>query len=217
MILLGLAAVLLLLIILFGFYSMSSGEEKDQNVVASQEDVLKKQGLEKIENVDPKPLDPPPPVPQVPQFEQVPIKEETKPESADKFEEIVRQIKEKEAALNVDKKDLPAPPESKPEVAPSVPAPQPVVATPPVAPKAKSENVNDVPKGVYVQVGSFSTLNPDKRFLDSIEKNGYSYKILKSDGGSKVLIGPFGNKTEAANKITDIRNKIAKGAFVKNI
>ncbi len=211
MILLGAAAILLLLIILFAFYSMSNkgaGAEE-----SSQEALLNKQGLEKLDAKEPNTEA------NAPKFEQVPIKEEAKPESADKFEEIVRQIKEKEAAVTADEvKELPAPPKvEQKEVATPTPPPAPAPAKPATVEKpAASAPSGNVPKGYYIQVGAFSN-NPDKAFLSMIEKNGYNYKILKLDTGIKVLVGPFASKTEASQKINDVRAKIAKGAFIKSL
>jgi len=249
MILLGAAAVMLLLIILFGFYSMTKKTGDDEAPVATQEDLLKKQGLEKLDTKEIKEVSE-----GGSKFEQVPIKEEpktpeaaaaaapatteTKPESVDKFEEIVRQIKEKENAANGNK-ELPSPPplpEAKVEAAPAPAAPAPKQEAPkapapkvaekpktPVAPfpdnvaaPTQKGDVYSIPKGFYIQVGSFSNAMPDKKFISLIEKNGYSYKIQKIDGGSKVLIGPYATKGEVSENIGQVREKIAKGAFLKS-
>ena len=70
----------------------------------------------------------------------------------------------------------------------------------------------------YIQVGSFSKYKPNKKFLNSITNNGFSYtyhrvvrngKIL-----SKVLIGPFKNRSEAQHALMRIRKRIETDAFI---
>ncbi|MDA3908020.1 MAG: SPOR domain-containing protein [Sulfurimonas sp.] len=85
------------------------------------------------------------------------------------------------------------------------------------APQAKSAIAN----AYYVQVGSFSTYAPNKKFLDSILTHGYRYKFHKVTKNSKtlnkVLVGPFYTEKEARAALRIIRSNIEAGAFLIKI
>ncbi len=70
----------------------------------------------------------------------------------------------------------------------------------------------------YVQVGSFSKYEPNKKFLQSITSKGYSYKYHKVSVNSKtlnkVLVGPFSSEKEARDALKTIRSSIEPGAFL---
>ncbi|QOP43807.1 SPOR domain-containing protein [Sulfurimonas sediminis] len=70
----------------------------------------------------------------------------------------------------------------------------------------------------YIQVGSFSKYEPNKKFLKSITNLGYKYRYHKVTVNSKtlnkVLIGPFKTQKEANNAKRVIRAKIEPGAFL---
>jgi len=70
----------------------------------------------------------------------------------------------------------------------------------------------------YIQVGSFSKYEPNKKFLKSITNLGYKYRYHKVTINSKilnkVLIGPFKTQKEANNAKRVIRAKIEPGAFL---
>ena len=66
----------------------------------------------------------------------------------------------------------------------------------------------------YIQVGSFSKYEPNKKFLNSIKKLGYNYKYHKVSKLNKVLVGPFKTSTEAKNARRIIRSKVEPGAFL---
>jgi len=66
----------------------------------------------------------------------------------------------------------------------------------------------------YVQVGSFSKYEPNKKFLNSITKLHYKYTYHKVKKLNKVLIGPFKSRKEAINAKRIIRAKIEPGAFL---
>jgi len=82
---------------------------------------------------------------------------------------------------------------------------KPVRKPAPSKPKASSGSY-------YIQVGSFSR-QPDKRFLSTITKNGFHYKLYKG----KLLIGPYSNNTAARRDLPRVKSKINKGAFVKHL
>jgi len=73
----------------------------------------------------------------------------------------------------------------------------------------------------YIQVGSFSKYEPNKKFLDSILTQGYKYKYHKVQRSgktlNKVLVGPFPNESEARIALRTIRTKIEAGAFLTKI
>jgi DedD protein len=67
----------------------------------------------------------------------------------------------------------------------------------------------------YIQVGSFSQ-TPSKRFLNTIKKHGFSYKITTATGNGtkKLLIGPYPSRTDADNALVRVKDRINKGAFI---
>jgi len=72
-----------------------------------------------------------------------------------------------------------------------------------------------VQKGFYyIQVGSFSKYEPNKKFLGSIKKLGYNYKYHKVNGMNKVLVGPFKTSNEAKKARRTLRSKVEPGAFL---
>ena len=70
----------------------------------------------------------------------------------------------------------------------------------------------------YIQVGSFSKYEPNKKFLKSITDLGYKYTYHKvtinNKTLNKVLIGPFTTQREANEAKRVIRAKIEPGAFL---
>jgi len=76
-------------------------------------------------------------------------------------------------------------------------------------------------KSYYIQVGSFSKYEPNKKFLDSILTHGFEYKYHKVTRNSKtltkVLVGPFYTEKEARNALRTIRSNIEAGAFLTRI
>ena len=76
-------------------------------------------------------------------------------------------------------------------------------------------------KMYYVQVGSFSRYEPNKKFLKSITDKGFNYKYHKVTKNNKVLnkvlVGPFNNEKNARNALRTIRSSIEAGAFLVRI
>ena len=66
----------------------------------------------------------------------------------------------------------------------------------------------------YVQVGSFSKYEPNKKFLNSITKLGFHYKYHKVENLNKVLVGPFKSRKEADKAKKVLRAKVINGAFI---
>ncbi|MEJ2373476.1 MAG: SPOR domain-containing protein, partial [Sulfurimonas sp.] len=70
----------------------------------------------------------------------------------------------------------------------------------------------------YIQVGSFTKYEPNKKFLNSITKLGYKYRYHKVQVNSKtlnkVLVGPFTTEKEARDARRILRSKVEPGAFL---
>ena len=66
----------------------------------------------------------------------------------------------------------------------------------------------------YIQVGSFSKYQPNKKFLSSIKKLGFDYKFHKVGSLNKVLVGPFNTRKEANSAKRVLRAKVEPGAFL---
>lgn len=69
-------------------------------------------------------------------------------------------------------------------------------------------------KAYFIQVGSFSKYQPNKKFLDSILSQGYRYKFHKVAKLNKVLVGPFYTEKEARAALRVLRSNIEAGAFL---
>ncbi|MBU0720995.1 SPOR domain-containing protein [bacterium] len=73
-------------------------------------------------------------------------------------------------------------------------------------------------RSYYIQVGSFSKYEPDKKFLKSITDKGFTYKYHKvvknSKTLNKVLVGPFQTEKDARNALRTVRSSIEAGAFI---
>jgi len=76
-------------------------------------------------------------------------------------------------------------------------------------------------KTYYIQVGSFSKYEPNKKFLKSITDKGFTYKYHKVTKNNKtinkVLVGPFNNEKNARNALRTIRSSVEAGAFLVRI
>ena len=97
-----------------------------------------------------------------------------------------------------------------------------VVAKAPVKKVAKpAKRITSTTGSYFIQVGSFSKYEPNKKFLDSILAQGYKYKYHKVTRNSKiltkVLVGPFPNESEARGALRTVRSNIEAGAFLTKI
>jgi len=72
----------------------------------------------------------------------------------------------------------------------------------------------------YVQVGSFIG-NPKNALIHKIKRHGFNHKIIKFPKGnkqvSKLLIGAYKTRTEAASILRKVRKNIHKNAFIAEI
>ncbi len=149
-----------------------------------------------------------------PLFEPVEVIKEDVPEE-DNLDRIAQKLKEEsmvEEAPVVVVEEVPEVVEPAPVA--TKPAPKPA----PAAPKPAAVT----PKGqYYVQVGSFSKLEPNAKFLQTITESGYQYHYhtVRSNGRSinKVLVGPFGSEREARKALPSIRKNIEPGAFLTKV
>jgi len=87
----------------------------------------------------------------------------------------------------------------------------------PVSKKTVAKPAPVVKGNFYVQVGSFGRFDPDKKFLNKITSNGYTYKIHKVGGLTKVLVGPYATDAAARKELRAIRASIEPGAFLSRI
>ncbi|WP_462104861.1 SPOR domain-containing protein [Campylobacter concisus] len=68
-------------------------------------------------------------------------------------------------------------------------------------------------KGSYVQVFVTSKFNPNAEYMKKIAAKGYNYKTIKVGELTKILVGPFDEKT-LQKAVGDIRKDINKDAFI---
>jgi len=145
-----------------------------------------------------------------PLFEEIEVVEEESSSDAD-LEMIAQKLKQESLQEDIPEEEI-------------------VVQTPKREPKKVTKHVSKkklvtkkvvVPKteaitsgSYYIQVGSFSKYEPNKKFLSSIKKLGYNYKYHKIAKLNKVLVGPFKTSTEAKHARRILRSKVEPGAFL---
>ncbi len=89
------------------------------------------------------------------------------------------------------------------------------------AKKVKAEKkavVSSVGKGIYVQVGSFSSITNAKNTLEKMQKF-HKGKVEEVEGAQtiyRVLLGPFANKQQARNLMNKIKNSGHDAIIVRN-
>ena len=157
-------------------------------------------------------------------------KENTKPApKAEEPKEVVKAVEhpaetpakkpEPKVETPAKKAEKPAATEKKPE---TKPAKTETKTEKKVEPKteAKSEKKVEAPakaetiaKGSYVQVFATSKFNPNAEYMKKIAAKGYSYKTIKAGELTKILVGPFDEKS-LQKAINDIRKDVNKDAFV---
>jgi len=142
-----------------------------------------------------------------PLFEEVEVVEETT-QNNNNLDAIAKKLKEESQAEVAAIKPKPAVVKPKPKPKPTVKAK--VVETP----KAQTATTGSY----YIQVGSFSKYEPNKKFLKSISDLGFSFKYHKVTKNSKtlnkVLVGPFETSTKAKDARRVLRAKVEPGAFL---
>ncbi len=83
----------------------------------------------------------------------------------------------------------------------------------------KTAEKNTVKSGAYyIQVGSFATYSPAKKFLNKITNRGYTYTFhkvtRKGKTLNKVLVGPFKTQSAAREALPVIKRNVISGAFL---
>lgn len=143
-----------------------------------------------------------------PLFEEVEVIQEESAQSSN-LDKITQKLKEESQTEEMAETPIKAPVEEK-VVVKETPKKQEM-------PKVKVASTGSY----YIQVGSFSKYEPNKKFLKSITDKGFSYKYHKVTQNSrtlnKVLIGPFATDKEARDNLRTVRSSIEAGAFVTKI
>jgi DedD protein len=144
-----------------------------------------------------------------PLFEEVEVVQETS-KNKDNLDDIAQRLKQE----SLDEQKVVKPKETKKVVETTSKPVEKQVAT------VKKETPKEVStsKEYFIQVGSFSKYAPNKKFIDSILKQGYKYKFHKvtinSKTLNKVLVGPFYTEKDARDALRVIRSNIEAGAFL---
>ncbi len=165
------------------------------------------------------------------EFQEVPIvsEPETKDEEVQQvINEVMSQEKklahQEKATKPLQQKALPKPQPAKPAAATKAKSTTPKASKPS---KEKKTTKKPAPAKVakkgsyYIQVGAFLKYAPDKKFLASIKKAGFSYIIKEFNINGKkvrrVYVGPFSSRKEASRNLPKIRAKISKNAFITKV
>jgi len=141
-----------------------------------------------------------------PLFEEVEVIEEESNSDAN-LDQIAQKLKEESI-------------QAKEEVIVVAPKPVKKVTPKKVIPKKVTPPVNKSMSGItyYIQVGSFSKYEPNKKFLKSITNLGFDYMFHNVTRNSKtlnkVLVGPFGTSKAAKDARRVLRAKVEPGAFL---
>jgi len=171
-----------------------------------------------------------------PLFEPIAINEE--PTQEDSLDNVAKKIKEQSEKEEEPSTDFIAGPDEifeeeatevvvpakyeKPVVKKTVPVTKKTVVEKPTKTVVKKPVKTVAPKPVvqgnyYVQVGSFGRFSPDKKFLQRITDNGFTYKLHQVKGLTKVLVGPYLTDRAARKDLRAIRTNIEPGAFLSRI
>jgi len=140
-----------------------------------------------------------------PLFEEVEIVQD---DAVDKDDEALSQIAQKLKQESLEEEITVVEPVQKKKVVKKTP--KKVIATT----KKASQKTAIATGSYYIQVGSFSKYEPNKKFLKSITSLGFHYKYHKVNNLNKVLVGPFKTSTEAKNARRTLRAKVEPGAFL---
>ena len=139
---------------------------------------------------------------QEPLFEEIEVVEEADTTDAN-LEQIAQKLKEESSVEEA----VIAPVKQKTPQAVKAPAKK-------VAPVATTATKSTSGIAYYIQVGSFSKYEPNKKFLTSITNLGFKYKYHQVNNLNKVLVGPFTTQNEAKDARRVLRAKVEPGAFL---
>ena len=173
------------------------------------------------ENALPKPILPPQNDVEVVESDEALFKpvEVVEEESSDNLDRIAQKLKEEslleDKFVDEDIVVIDEPVPTKQKIIENREEKKPAVKQPVVKKEQSQKSVADA---YYIQVGSFSRYEPNKKFLHSITKLGYkySYKKVQANGKTlnKVLVGPFKSEKEARKNLIKVRKHIVSGAFL---
>jgi len=145
---------------------------------------------------------------------------EIKPETSvvDEEKNNIIEVSTKEEVAKQEQESVVDTPAIEPKVEEADTPVVPTVETPKVEKKKpqvdKSVERSHISSGnYYIQVGSFTT-KPSGRFLQSIKKNGFAYKLHPT---GKLLIGPYSSRAVAGKDLPRVKDRINKGAFIINM
>lgn len=164
------------------------------------------------------------------EFQEVPIVSE--PETKDEeVQQVINEVINQEKNLAQQEKTEPIQQKTTSKPQPTKPTAA-TKAKPITKKEAKPANEKKVTKkpapapiakkgSYYIQVGAFLKYAPDKKFLASIKKAGFSYIIKEFNINGKkvrrVYVGPFTSRKEASRYLPKIRAKISKNAFITKV
>ena len=153
-----------------------------------------------------------------PLFEEVELIEDNNTPNGDNLDKIAQKLKQESV------KEEPTPEIITPDIIEEAPThvAKKIVPKKTIAKvKKTSHKVINSSQAKYIQVGSFSKYEPNKKFLKSITSKGYKYKYHKvmrnSKTLNKVLVGPFYNDADTKKALRTIRSSIEAGAFIVKI
>ncbi|PZT48080.1 hypothetical protein B6S12_05910 [Helicobacter valdiviensis] len=212
--LLGAIVVILFAAIIFIIYLMQ-GDDNAKN--ANTQAPMQTEKVEMPQNLPPM---------QAQDDKQIPINTNTNTETSntdEQFQRIIDQIKSQQAgnvASNTQAPNAQEPAKPKEPIAQNKPKEE--VKSPKdtfkqIQANSPQEQGTEATKGFYIQVGSFSKYSPNKQLMNAISKEQLSYRMQKAGDTNRLLIGPFNTKAEAKGKLEEIKAKINKDAFIKEI
>lgn len=221
-VLLGAVAVVLFVIVIVVFYMLQDDKKSMQSVTLETAKPIEKVEVNSPINTLPKePSD----------FGQMPIENQNQNQNSDEqFQKIIDQIKaqQKEQAKTSVPNEVQKPREPIKNTQ-NIEAPRQDKPTQNVQKTTPSDSFKDVktndPKiqggeataGFYIQVGSFSKFSPNKQLLEAITQSNFDYRMQKAGDNNRLLIGPFANKKDAQNKLGEVKDRINKDAFIKEV
>jgi len=140
-----------------------------------------------------------------PLFEDIPIENENRDT---KIDEVIGKIKKE--TIEVKNKE-----DSKPKYQKSLDTTK--LKT--VKQSSKDESRENIDEDVYyIQVGAFFSYPPDKKFLNTLNKEKLSYLIVKAEKNGKtyekVMVGPYPSKEKAKEVLPIIRKRINQNAYI---
>ena len=142
--------------------------------------------------------------------------------SGDRFDQIVRDIKNSTDANSTPSAPIPEPPKAtmpqkQPQRVATTTTPQPTTSAP-STPRRTMNRLNNgdiAENGYYLQVGAFSK-TPNRAFLDNL--NQYSYRtqeiMINSNVITRYLVGPYKSREEAQRDFDRVARDIGTPVYL---